>query len=105
MQGLARTAQLLHSPRLQAACNPFCPASFPLVPCPSPSLQELQLQDAMQEMQQRLESGGAVSMADLEASRQRIQALTLQAPGEDSSVSALLCSSTACFAGNGREGR
>lgn len=35
----------------------------------------------MQEMQQRLESGGSVGMADYESSRERIAALTLQSPG------------------------
>jgi hypothetical protein len=45
------------------------------------SLQELQLQDVMQEMQQRLESGGAVGMSEFEAGRQRIAALTIDSPG------------------------
>lgn len=35
----------------------------------------------MQEMQQRLESGGSVCMADYEAHKQRIAALSLQSPG------------------------
>ncbi|KAL4438039.1 hypothetical protein ABPG77_004260 [Micractinium sp. CCAP 211/92] len=43
-------------------------------------VQEVQLHEVMQEMQQRLESGGAVGLADLEASKQRIASLALDSP-------------------------
>ncbi|KAL4425581.1 hypothetical protein ABPG75_009597 [Micractinium tetrahymenae] len=43
-------------------------------------VQEVQLHEVMQEMQQRLESGGSVSLADLEASKQRIADLALDSP-------------------------
>ena len=56
------------------ACLPACLLMHLL-------LQELQLQDVMQEMQQRLESGGAVGMSEFEAGRQRIAALTIDSPG------------------------
>lgn len=45
-------------------------------------VQEVQLQEALQEMQQRLESGGAVGAGEYEAHKQRIAGLSLQSPGE-----------------------
>ena len=76
------------SPAPPPPCSSQPPAAPPSLslfppppPLPGPVLQEFQLQDVMQEMQQRLESGGAVGMADYEASRQRIAALTLHSPG------------------------
>lgn len=69
---------------------------------PVPPLQEVQLHEVMQEMQQRLESGGAVSLADLEASKQRIGGLALDSPGRHAASPRCL-SCAACAAGCGAQ--